>query len=116
MFRDFTIINPGEKIHADYVNRAKKKDPKANVMDYFLGLAKNADVVTVLPFLDGRWGAGVMGEVEVATNAGALVAVFNPNNVAQITFLGRIPKELALSVEETRSRVYFADRTIKPYM
>ncbi len=109
------LINPSDQVHRDHVARLKASDPEANVMSYFLALAQSCDVVVALPFPDGKFGAGVFQEAfAVFSQRGKYVFGANPHT-RKLYRISALSPTLALSVEETRKRVYFTDRTIRPF-
>lgn len=114
-FREYAIVNPSDESHRVIVSEMKRHDPNANVMGYFEDLVIACDIILVLPFLDGKWGAGVYREAEIAIEHNKEVWHIDPRTkfVSLITKL--FPSD-ALSIEETRVRVYnLPDRTIRPY-
>lgn len=102
-FPQFDIENPGQKHH---INQARLwKKITGNAMNYFFKvMLPKCRAGIFLPFRDGKWGAGIVGEAEFLINKGFLVW--------QITFDGIIskisPAEIktkVLSIEETRIRI-----------
>ena len=123
-WRGDTIVNPSDEVHEREVARLKASDPKANVMPYFLSLARSAKEVVVLPFGDGMWGTGVWDEAEAVLDvmAGRYVWVIDHHEVTAgsptptIRFVPKLKSELRLSVEATRARIRNADGTVRPYV
>ena len=114
-FRHATVLNPGDTTHEEAVREMKKSDPMANVMRYFVGLVHSCNALVALPFLDGMWGAGVYKEALVAQERGLTVWQIDPTT-KKIARLGLLPADRVLSIEETRSRVYLPDRSLRPYV
>lgn len=110
-----TIVNPSDGIHKVAVARIKATDPNANVMGYFTDLVKSCNEVVVLPFKDGKWGAGVYKEVEAVLDFDVRIWVIDPHTFV-IKGVHVLDPALCLSVEETRARVYQNEkRDIRPY-
>lgn len=114
-FSGYDIVNPAD--HEAVVQTMKAKDPKVNVMPYFLQLALSCDELVVLPFPDGKWGAGVFDEAGVFLDPshGRLVWKISPHRPHHLDFVHQIDPAWKLSVEETRARVRFPDGTTRPY-
>ena len=115
-FMGYEIINPSDAAHAVVVSEMKRDDPNANVMAYFEGLVMPCHSLLVLPFPDGRWGAGVYREAEVAIEHKLELWIidYETRIIAPVT---RLYAEDALSIEETKARVYNLPlRTIRPYI
>ncbi len=115
-FIGYTVVNPSDPSHSVVVSEMKRDDPSANVMGYFEGLVVTCHSVLVLPFPDGRWGAGVYREAEVALACKREVWVldYKTKIISPVT---RLFSDDALSIEETRMRVYNTpERTIRPYI
>lgn len=109
-FPDHEIVNPSDQIHKDMVAKMRADDPRANVMPYFIELVESCNDAVVLPFGDGRWGAGVWAEADQIHWKGGSVWVINPTNHF-VTYVSKV----RLSVEETRARIRNPDGTTKPY-
>lgn len=98
---DYAIENPGRKHHQKNVRHWIKKT--GNAMNYFFSVVlPKSQAGIFLPFRDGKWGAGIVGEAEFLHNKGF--------PIWQITFDGIISKVnlakiQALSIKETRSRI-----------
>ncbi len=114
-FRHATVLNPGDATHEEVVREMKKSDPTANVMGYFVGLVHSCNALVALPFLDGMWGAGVHKEAMIAHERGLTVWEIDPVT-KKISHVSIPPADKVLSIEETRNRVYFPDRSLRPYM
>lgn len=120
-FPDHEIVNPSDRVHVDAVEAIRAKDPKANVMPYFIALVDSCATVVALPFGDGMLGAGVWAEVnQVYRNAGDVWLIIDPANCLIVN----VPREsqgadcvprTRLSVEETRARIRNPDGTSRPY-
>jgi hypothetical protein len=109
------IVNPGSPQHQEVVARLKAENPTTNVMEYFVQLASQSEILVALPFPDGKWGRGVYKEAEaVFRQKGHYVWVAHPSTL-RISRVNALTAHVALSVEETRNRVYFPDRTLRPY-
>lgn len=110
------IVNPNAPKHQRRVSDIRKDDPKANVMEYFKEVAKECDGVIILPFGDGKIGAGIYAEAEVISAKGGIIWVVDPGHLG-IHMKKALDPSLALSVEETRARVYMSGitRSIRPY-
>ena len=113
-FRHATVINPGDATHEEVVREMKKSDPTTNVMGYFVGLVHSCNALVALPFLDGMWGAGVFKEALIAHERGLTVWEIDPIT-KKISKRSSLPTDKMLSIEETRSRVYFPDRSLRAY-
>lgn len=115
-WKDDIIVNPADRKHEVVVQKLKENNPDANVMGYFVDLVKSCDAVVVLPFGDGKWGAGVYKEAEAVLNLqnGKWVWVIDPITY-DIRFVPKLNPKLCLSVEETRSRVRNPDKSIRQY-
>ncbi len=114
-FHEHAIVNPSDESHRSIVSEMKRHDPNANVMGYFEKLVISCDIVLVLPFPDGKWGAGVYREAEIALERHKEVWNIEPRTKF-ISLVTRLFPGDALSVEETRARVYnLPERTIRPY-
>lgn len=111
---DLEIINPGGQKHADMVQSLKSSDPKANVMGYFLDLVRECSTLVYLPFPDGKIGAGVWAEVEEALKCGCTIWSVD-HKTHELTHVRALDQSLRLTIDETRARVYFPDRTIRPF-
>lgn len=115
-FMGYSIVNPSDSAHKIVVDTLKKNNPDANVMAYFRGLVSPCYAVAVLPFPDGMWGAGVWSEAEIALAHKKEVWVFDYHSKT-LAFLNRLEHDYALSIEETKARVYnLPERTIRPYI
>ena len=114
LFPDFEVVNPSDQIHLDKVAELRKADPSANVMPYFVDLVDTCDDVIVLPFGDGKWGAGVWAEAERIDRRGGAVWVINlKSNTVTLEFSDLA--EFRLTVEETRARIRHPDGTTREY-
>lgn len=115
-FPNADIVNPNAQKHQRRVSDIKKDDPKANVMEYFKEVAKECDGVIILPFGDGKIGAGIYAEAEVISAKGGIIWVVDTNPLS-IHMEKALNPALALTVEDTRARVYLSNisRAIRPY-
>ncbi len=118
ILRGSVIENPNQPKHDAGYKRFKRE--YGNGMRYFYQeVLPNCDGGAFLPFGDGAWGSGVAGEalfllrqhkpIWVVHMAGSrngdlvLYPILSENEVR------------ALSIEETRARVYMSDHTIRPF-
>lgn len=108
---DYVIENPGKKHHQKNVQRWIKKT--GNAMNYFFSVVlPKCQAGIFLPFRDGKWGAGIVGEAKFLHNKGF--------PIWQITFEGKISeanlaKIQVLSIKETTSRIRDASGKSIPY-
>ncbi len=110
------IVNPNAPVHQRRVGDIRKDDPNANVMEYFKSVARDCDGVIVLPFGDGKIGAGIYAEAEVISAKGGIIWLIGTNPLS-VCMLKSLDPSLRLSVDETRARVYFpnSNRKLQPY-
>ena len=66
-----------------------------------------------LPFRDGKWGAGVLGEAEILASLGRpIFEITNDGVIREINNLQDIP---SLTIDETRQRIRTKEGEIIPY-
>ena len=117
LFPDAEIVNPSDEKHKQMVKALKAADPEANVMSYFLELVNGCDAVAILPFSDGMIGAGAYDEAVVGKEAGGSVWIISLDPLSISRARDRdLHSGRKLSIEDTRARVYYPDRTIRPYI
>ena len=110
-FPDWEIENPNQKWHQEGYSCWKKT--VGNGMDYFFKkVLPDCHGGVFLPFRDGAWGAGVVGEADFIAGQGF--------PIWQITCAGEISRvDIAkirrLDIEETRSRVRTPSGETNPY-
>ena len=114
-FPQSEILNPNAPKHQRRVNDMRKDDPNVNVMEYFKSVASDCDGVIILPFGDGKIGAGIYAEAEVISAKGGIIWMVYPKLMTPC-MVPSLDPTLRLTVEETRERVYLnSKRTIRPY-
>lgn len=100
--KKYQVENPNQPHHQEGYKKWKKEHGRG--MDYyFKEVLPEMDAGIFLPFEDGMFGAGVYGEAEFLKN--------QAKPIYQITLEGIISdlnlnKEKALSIDDTRKRVY----------
>ncbi len=98
------IENPNQVKHQEGYKRYKGKDGKGNGMDYFFKEVLPPMTKGVfLPFEDGKFGAGVFKEANFMDESGKLIYEISLEGIIKVM---EIDLSRALSVEETRERVY----------
>ncbi|MFA5831742.1 MAG: hypothetical protein WC878_08015 [Candidatus Paceibacterota bacterium] len=113
MFPDCVIENPNQKKHREGYRRWKKKT--GNGMQYYFSeVLPFCDGGLYLPFRDGTWGAGVFGEAKffVQRNGTSWVWTIDAGALIRLVHLESVR---ALSVSETRARVYDSKGVFLPY-
>ena len=110
------IVNPNAPTHQRRVGDMRKDDPNANVMEYFKSVARDCDGVIILPFGDGKIGAGIYAEAEVISAHGGIIWIIGANPLS-VCMVKALDPTQALSVDDTRARVYVPNskRTLRPY-
>ncbi len=108
-FPEWDIENPNQPKHQEGYQRWLKET--GNGMNYYLKeFLVNMDGVTGMYFKDGRIGAGVFSEEEsIFKRTGNLWTVTYDNNLTRINDSSFL-KPFALSVEETRQRIYIGGK------
>lgn len=102
------VINPNAPEHQAHAARirAASSDPKnagREVMAYFIALARRCDMCAVLPFPDGKIGAGIVAEAASFLERGAGVyEVGDKDGGFQVCAMRGLDPKRCLNVEETR--------------
>lgn len=108
----YDVVNPNADEHKQVVKtlqdqfntEAAPKAASPHIMEYFVKVCNSCDVCAVMPFPNGKFGAGVVKEANSFFERGAKVlevtVVEGAVNVRRLTDL---PPEHCLSVDETRA-------------
>jgi hypothetical protein len=105
-FGGWDIVNPNEPKHeAGYKRRQ---------MAYFLEeVLPSCSGIVVLPFRDGRWGAGIYKEAKFFVDHHYPVWTISPEGVLE--YVIDFNKIVPLSVEETRALIRTPEGVVLPY-
>ena len=106
-FPEYLVENPNRPEHQRAYREWKART--GNGMDYYYRkVLPNMDAGIFLPFEDGMWGAGVYHEAAFLHSAGKPVWGITWNGMP--IFIPSLNPEFALSIEETKKRVYGPQR------
>ncbi len=112
-FPGWEIVNPGEQRHIKECER--RKAAGQNAMEYFFKeVLPDCKAGVFLPFRDGKWGAGIVGEAKFLDENGHSIWQIDAEGHISRIFFNEVAT-LALSVEETRKRIRNQDGSRKPY-
>jgi hypothetical protein len=111
-FPDHEIENPNHPRHKKEYERWKNEN--GNGMNYFhREVLPNCDEGIFLPFMDGKWDAGVFSEASHFKNFNQLIWKITHKGV--FIGLSTLIFENLLTVEETRARLYIPNGAPIPY-
>lgn len=91
-FPDYEIVNPNGRVHQEAC--------RLTSMEYFKLLVDYCDVVVALPYADGKYGAGVAYEMQMAFQRRKPVYRTDGKSIALENFF----KVRPLTIEETSKR------------
>lgn len=115
-FPDWKIENPNQSHHQKNYQIWRKE--KGNGILYFLEeVLPKLDTGIALPFSDGMFGAGIVGEINFFLERDKLAWEINHKGI--ITLLPLIPESKILTIEQTRQRIYINGNSaegIAPYL
>ncbi|HLD39848.1 MAG TPA: hypothetical protein VJB13_01785 [Candidatus Nanoarchaeia archaeon] len=101
-FPDYEVENPSQPVHEEGYQTYKRETGKG--MDYYFQKVLPAMAGGVFqPFADGKFGAGVFGEAKFLHEQGKPIYEITLEGVVSTL---ELDASRALSVEETRKRVY----------
>ncbi len=113
-FQDWEIVNPDHPDHQKGYAEFAKAHPNGSGMGYFFEkILPDCQAGTFLAFGDGKFGKGVYGEAEWLQQRDRPIWEITPRFT--ITTL-RLDPERCLTVEATRERIRFPDRSTRPYL
>jgi hypothetical protein len=108
-FPNCVIEDPNQEKHQEEYVRWKQKT--GNGMQYYFSeVLPFCDTGIFLPFRDGAWGAGVFGEAKFFNRP--WVWTINADAQVRIVHLETVQ---ALSISETRARIYGPNGILLPY-
>ena len=116
-FPEARIENPNQKHHQEGYARWKERTDASGHKGmgyYYEEVLSFCDGCVALPFLDGKWGAGVVGEAQFFLKKGQpvyRVIVPQVNKIRELSAFLRLQLlennlRIVLSVEETRARTW----------
>lgn len=114
-FQEYEILDPGTPDHEDGYRRWKEHTGSG--MDYFFKeVLPQCDGGVFLPFRDGYWSAGAFKEASWFERNGLPTWSITCDGEISTVYPERVESSgLVLSVDQTRSRVYTADKKIIVY-
>jgi hypothetical protein len=106
-FPEWEIENPNQQKHQDGYKKWTAKTGRG--MDYyFQEVLPQMNGGIFLPFIDGKFGAGVFGEAENLFKANKKIWTINHQKIVKsVQSVNSLP---FLSVDETRQRIYVAGK------
>ncbi len=102
-FPDYNLENPNQKHHQENY-KFWKENFGSGMKYYFEEILPRMKAGIGLPFEDGTYGAGVFGELKYLSERGK--PIWEINSGGAIKKIENLDESLALSVEETKKRVY----------
>lgn len=107
-FPEWTIVNPADPEHGAGYERWKRETGKG--MGYFLEeILPKCHGGAIMPFRDGKWGAGVFMEAEFLENRGfPLWLITHRCSIARTSVAEARSGNRILTVDETRSRIRYS--------